>query len=1278
MGTGATTAPALILGKHREEIDRRARIHAIFTNLGPITMEAAYTNERGQLLASLLPQRILFLDGATGTQIQSFELTEQDYRGEQFQTWPKDLKGANDLLCLTRPDVVREIHRRYLAAGADIVETNSFNATRVAMKNYGLEAYVYEINRASAQLAREACDEQERATAGRTCFVAGVLGPTDRTTSISPDVNNPGFRAITFDDLVSAYVEAASGLIDGGADAILIETIFDTLNAKAAIFALEVLFDERGIRLPVMISGTITDASGRTLTGQTVAAFYNSLRHARPLAIGLNCALGAGELRQYVEELSNIAECYISAHPNAGLPNAFGGYDETPEAMARELAEWAEAGFLNIIGGCCGTGEAHIRAMVEAITPLPPRPRPNLQPACRLAGLEPLNITPESLFVNVGERANVAGSAKFKRLVLEGNFVEALAVCREQVENGAQVIDINMDEAMLDGKAAMVTFLNLLAAEPDIARVPVMIDSSKWEIIEAGLKCTQGKGIVNSISLKEGKEPFIHHAKLLRRYGAAVIVMAFDEQGQADTFQRKIEICQRSYQVLVEEVGFPAEDIIFDPNIFAVATGIETHDNYAVDFIEATRWIRHHLPHAGISGGVSNVSFSFRGNNPVREAIHAVFLYHAIRAGMTMGIVNAGQLAVYDELPEALRERVEDVVLNRRPDATERLVEVAPEFKTGSGATAERQSDGWRELPVAKRIEHAMVKGIDTHIEADTEQARIELGDPVQVIEGPLMAGMNVVGDLFGEGKMFLPQVVKSARVMKRAVAYLIPFIEAQKQSGRRAAGRILLATVKGDVHDIGKNIVGVVLQCNNFEVIDLGVMVPTATILEEAKRQEADIIGLSGLITPSLEEMAHVAKELQRLGFKQPLLIGGATTSKAHTAVKIEPNYDAPVVWVKDASRAVGVAQNLISNNTRTAFIEQLRTEYQEVRSSYAARHGATPLIPLAQARGQKAAIDWAHYSPTVPQRLGVQVIDQLPIEQLVPYIDWTPFFHTWELRGRYPQIFDDAQKGEEARKLFADAQAMLEQIITERWLTARAVFGLFPANSEGDDIQLYGDEKRATLLTTLHHLRQQKAQPAGQAQLCLSDFIAPREAGVVDYLGGFVVTAGLGIEPHLQHFEQQHDDYSAIMLKALADRLAEAFAELLHARVRRRDWGYEEGEWQPQPEAETVARLVAEEYQGIRPAAGYPACPDHTEKDLLWQLLEVERHTGVWLTEAKAMHPAASVCGWYFSHPQARYFAVGRIDRDQVEEYAARKGLEVTEAERWLAPNLGYTPAE
>jgi 5-methyltetrahydrofolate--homocysteine methyltransferase len=1234
-------------------------------------MTAQPPQDRSPEINELLAERILILDGAMGTLIQRHGLSEADYRGERFADWPRDLKGNNDLLVLTRPEVIRGIHQAYLDAGADILETNSFNANRISMADYGMEDLSRELNVAAARLAREVADAASRPDKPR--FVAGVLGPTNRTLSISPDVNDPGFRGIAFDELVAAYAEAARGLIEGGVDLLLIETIFDTLNAKAAIFACEQVFDEDGVRLPVMISGTITDQSGRTLTGQTTEAFYNSLRHARPLSIGLNCALGPFELRQYVEEMARIGETHVSAHPNAGLPNEMGGYDLGPEEMAKEIAEWADCGFLNIVGGCCGTTPEHIRAIAAAVAGKPPRKLPEIRPACRLSGLEPLNIDKSLNFVNVGERANVTGSAKFKRLVLDGKYEEALDVCREQVENGAQVVDVNMDEAMLDGVAAMRRFLNLCAAEPDIARVPTMIDSSKWEILEAGLKCVQGKPIVNSISMKEGEAKFLEQAKLCRRYGAAVIVMAFDEQGQADTRRRKVEICARAYRLLTERVGFPPEDIVFDPNIFAVATGIEEHANYGVDFIEATREIKRTLPHALVSGGVSNVSFSFRGNNPVREAIHAVFLYHAIQAGMDMGIVNAGQLALYDDIPRELREAVEDVVLNRHEDGTERLIELAPRYQ-GDGAAAESKQDlAWREWPVGKRLAHALVKGITEHIEADTEDARQTLGVPLKVIEGPLMDGMNVVGDLFGEGKMFLPQVVKSARVMKKAVAYLQPFLEADKAGGEvHAAGRILMATVKGDVHDIGKNIVGIVLQCNNYEVVDLGVMVPAETILQKAREVEADIVGLSGLITPSLEEMVHVASEMQRQGFTIPLLIGGATTSKVHTAVKIAPQYQHPVVYVPDASRAVGVASNLLSAELRGPYVAAIADEYAQVRSRRAATDEARNLVPIEVARANPTPIDWAHYAPPVPAEPGVQVFPDIPIRDIARYIDWTFFFHAWQLKGRYPQILDDPHKGEEARKLFADAQAMLRRVIAEKWLRAAAVIGLFPANALGDDIAVYADEERIDPIAVFRCLRKQGRQPQGKPNECLADFLAPIETGLADYLGGFACTAGIGIDARVAAFEADHDDYSALLLKALADRLAEALAELLHAQVRKRHWGYADDERLSNLE------LIEERYQGIRPAIGYPASPDHTEKDTLWALLDVQARTGIWLTESKAMVPTAAVSGLYFSHPDARYFAVGKVNKDQVEDYAERKGMPVREIERWLAPNLAYEPTD
>jgi len=1237
---------------------------------------------RTEIFTQQLNNRILLLDGAMGTMIQAYKLEEADYRGKRFADWPSELKGNNDLLSLTQPQIIRDIHTAYLDAGADILETNTFNANAASMADYGMEELVYELNVEGAKLAREACDAHGRASAAggttpgaadtistdnKPRFVAGVVGPTSRTASISPDVNDPGFRNVTFNELVETYKVATKGLIDGGSDIILIETIFDVLNAKAAVFAIKETFEEMGITLPIMISGTITDASGRTLSGQTATAFYNSLVHAEPISIGLNCALGAGELRQYIEELSNSSSCYINAHPNAGLPNAMGGYDETPEEMAAEIGEWARSGFLNIIGGCCGTGPEHIKAMAAVVEGVAPRQIPDVKVQCRLSGLEPLHIDETSLFVNVGERANVTGSAKFKRLVMEGDYDTALDICREQVENGAQIIDINMDEAMLDGVVAMRTFLNLIASEPDISKVPVMIDSSKWEIIEAGLQCIQGKGVVNSISLKEGEEAFIHHAKLIRKYGAAAVVMAFDEQGQADTFARKTEICERSYKVLTETCGFPPEDIIFDPNIFAIATGIEEHNNYAVDFIEATGWIKKNLPHAMISGGVSNVSFSFRGNNPVREAIHSVFLYHAIKQGMDMGIVNAGQLAVYDDLPETLKNAVEDVVLNRREDGTDRLLEIAENYR-GDGVQAKKADDEWRKLPVAKRLEHALVKGIDAFVDGDTEEARLAFDTPIEVIEGPLMDGMNVVGDLFGEGKMFLPQVVKSARVMKKAVAYLMPYIEAGKAAGANSSnGKVLMATVKGDVHDIGKNIVGVVLQCNNFEVIDLGVMVPAATILEEAKKHDVDIIGLSGLITPSLDEMVHIAKEMKRLGILLPIMLGGATTSKAHTAVKIMPEYDEPVVWVKDASRAVGVAQNLISETYRTDFVKKTREEYEGVRERYLGRQKQTDWLTLDAARANPTLLN-AKTIASAPKQLGVQVLNSISLADVREFIDWSPFFSAWELNGAYPRILNDPHKGKEAQKLFDDGNQWLDKIIAEDWFTAKAVFGLFPAAATADDsVIVYRDEAHKDEAARFHFLRQQTDKKDSRANLCLSDFVAIEDSNAKDHIGGFAVGI-FGAEEKAKAYEADHDDYTAIMIKVLADRLAEALAEMLHKEIRANYWGYAVDETLSNEE------MIKEKYQGIRPAAGYPACPEHTEKGTLWQLLDAENNIGMSLTESYAMLPTAAVSGLYFANPETHYFTVGKINKDQVKDYARRKGMSMDEAEKWLAPNLGY----
>ncbi len=1227
-------------------------------------------NARLSALQNAIKERILILDGGMGTLIQGHHLQEADYRGERFADYHMDIAGNNDLLSITQPDVIKGIHTAYLEAGADIIETNSFNATQVSMADYEMESLAHEINVAAARVAREAADAITAKNPNKPRFVAGVIGPTSRTCSISPDVNDPGARNVTFDQLVENYIEACDGLVQGGADIILIETIFDTLNAKAAIFAVQEYFDREGIELPIMISGTITDASGRTLSGQTTEAFYNSLAHAKPMSIGLNCALGAKELRQYVQELSRVANCHVSAHPNAGLPNEFGEYDETPEEMVAVVEEFASSGFLNIIGGCCGTSPAHIQAIAKAMANHKPRALPDIEPACRLSGLEPFNINKDSLFVNVGERCNVTGSARFKRLIVEEDYSTALEVAQEQVENGAQIIDINMDEGMLDAEAAMVRFLNLIAGEPDIARVPIMVDSSKWEVIEAGLKCIQGKPVVNSISLKEGEEEFIAKAKLCMRYGAAVVVMAFDEDGQADTQQRKTEICERSYRVLVDKVGFNPADIIFDPNIFAVATGIDEHNNYAVDFIEATRWIRENLPHAGVSGGVSNVSFSFRGNNPVREAIHSVFLYYAIKAGLNMGIVNAGQLAVYDDLPQELKDKVEDVILNANDNATEALLDIAEKYR-GDGSTGEKKEDlEWRSWPVKKRLEHSLVKGIANFIVEDTEAARLESDRPLDVIEGPLMDGMNVVGDLFGEGKMFLPQVVKSARVMKQAVAHLNPFIEAEKSEGAKSNGKILMATVKGDVHDIGKNIVGVVLQCNNFEVVDLGVMVPCEKILQVAQQEDCDIIGLSGLITPSLDEMVTVAKEMERQGINKPLLIGGATTSKAHTAVKIDPHLNLnQVAYVADASRAVGVATSFLSDELRGNFVQTTQEDYVKVRERNAGRkaRGTQRTYQEAIAHGFKG--DWENYTPPAPSFTGTQVLDDYPLETLVEYIDWTPFFITWDLAGKYPKILNDEVVGEAATNLYNDAREMLTKLIDEKLLKASAVIGFWPANQvNNDDIAVFndaGDEQ----LATLHHIRQQTQKPGNiKPNYSLADFVAPQDSGKQDYVGGFVVTAGIGAEELAKQYEEAGDDYNSIMVKALADRLAEAFAEHMHERVRKEFWGYDQKE-----ELDNEA-LIKEKYSGIRPAPGYPACPDHTEKETLFKLLDATTATGVTLTEHYAMLPAAAVSGWYFSHPDSTYFATGKIQKDQVESLAERKGMEMASMERWLQPVLGY----
>ncbi|WP_275937893.1 methionine synthase [Nocardioides oleivorans] len=1230
-------------------------------------------------LTSILSERIMVLDGAMGTAIQRDRPDEAGYRGERFADHPSDLVGNNDLLSITQPQIIRTIHEEYLRAGADVIETNTFNANAVSLADYGLEDLAYELNLESARLARAAADAV--ATDDRPRWVAGALGPTTRTASISPDVNDPGARNVSFDQLAEAYLVAARGLVDGGSDLLVVETIFDTLNAKAAIFAVETLFEEQGRRWPVIISGTITDASGRTLSGQVTEAFWDSVRHARPLAVGLNCALGARDMRPYVAELSRLADSFVSVYPNAGLPNAFGEYDETPDQTAGVLAEFAEAGFLNFVGGCCGTTPDHIGAIAKAVEGKARREPVTHQPVMRLSGLEPLTITEESLFVNVGERTNITGSARFRKLIKDGDYDTALTVAAQQVEAGAQVIDVNMDEGMIDGVAAMDRFLKLIAAEPDISRVPVMVDSSKWEVIEAGLKCVQGKAIVNSISMKEGEEPFREHARLCRKYGAAVVVMAFDEDGQADNLARRKAICERAYRILVDEVGFPPEDIIFDPNVFAVATGIEEHATYGQDFIEATRWIKENLPGAKVSGGISNVSFSFRGNNPVREAIHAVFLFHAIRAGLDMGIVNAGALVVYDEVDDELRERIEDVVLNRRPDAAERLLEIAEEHNRSAEAD-EVAEDEWRSLPIGERITHSLVKGIDAHVESDTEILRQEIADrggrPIEVIEGPLMDGMNVVGDLFGAGKMFLPQVVKSARVMKKAVAYLIPFIEQEKLDNPELAtakdtnGTIVMATVKGDVHDIGKNIVGVVLQCNNYEVIDLGVMVPAQKILDTAVEVGADIIGLSGLITPSLDEMVNFAAEMQRQGLDIPLLIGGATTSRAHTAVKVDPKYDGPVVWVKDASRSVPTAAALLHETGRTKLMADVQSDFDSLRTRHAAKHDR-PMTTLEHARANATTVDWTGYQPPVPAMgTGVRVFRDHDLAELRPYIDWQPFFNAWEMKGSFPDILNNPTSGPAARRLYDDAQAMLDQMIEEKWIRAHGVVGFFPAASVGDDIELYAGDDRSEVHATLHHLRQQGEHRDGVPNRSLADFVAPKESGLVDHVGGFAVTAGDGLSERVAAFRADLDDYNAILIESLGDRLAEAFAERLHELVRTDLWGYA-----PDEDLDNVG-LIKEQYDGIRPAPGYPACPEHTEKLTLWELLDVQASTGIELTESMAMWPGASVSGFYYSHPQSQYFVVGRLARDQVADYAERKGWTLTEAERWLSPNLGYDPED
>jgi 5-methyltetrahydrofolate--homocysteine methyltransferase len=1236
---------------------------------------SAPRSDTAAALSAAARERILILDGAMGTQIQDLKLEEGHFRGERFVGCDCHLKGNNDLLTLTQPQAIEDIHFAYAMAGADILETNTFSSTRIAQADYGMQDVVYELNRDGARLARRAALKAERID-GKRRFVAGALGPTNRTASISPDVNNPGFRAVTFDELREAYAEQIAGLIEGGADLILIETIFDTLNAKAAVFACEEIFAARGLRLPLMVSGTITDRSGRTLSGQTPTAFWHSLRHARPFTIGLNCALGASAMREHLEEISGVAETFVCAYPNAGLPNEFGLYDESPEEMAAQIRDFARDGLVNVVGGCCGSTPEHIRAIAEAVRDVEPRAIPQPAPLMRLSGLEPLTLTKDIPFVNVGERTNVTGSAKFRKLITAGDYAGALAVARDQVANGAQIIDVNMDEGLIDSQRAMVEFLNLVAAEPDIARVPVMIDSSKFRVIEAGLKCVQGKPLVNSISMKEGEEAFLRQARLVRAYGAAVVVMAFDEKGQADTLERKVAICTRAYKLLTEQAGFPPEDIVFDPNVFAITTGIEEHNGYGVAFIEAARQIRATLPHVHISGGVSNLSFSFRGNEPVREAMHAVFLYHAIQAGMDMGIVNAGQLAVYETIDAELRETCEDAVLDRRADATERLLALAERYRGGPGREAKAQDLSWREWAVDKRIAHALVNGVTDFIDIDTEEARLAAARPLHVIEGPLMAGMNIVGDLFGAGKMFLPQVVKSARVMKQAVALLLPYMEAEKKAnggeGRQSAGKILMATVKGDVHDIGKNIVGVVLACNNYEIIDLGVMTPASKILAVARDENVDIIGLSGLITPSLDEMAHVAAEMEREGFDIPLLIGGATTSRVHTAVKIHPKYaKGQTVYVNDASRAVGVVGALMSPEAKVSYIESVRAEYRKVADAHARGEAEKARMPLEKARANAMKIDWAAYRPVKPGLLGVRVFENWDLADLARYIDWTPFFQTWELKGRYPAILDDAKQGAAARQLFDDAQAMLKRIVAEKWFAPKAVVGLWPAGSVGDDIRLFTDETRRSRLATLFTLRQQLGKRDGRPNVALADFVAPIDSGRPDYLGAFVVTAGVEEDAIAKRFERANDDYSAILVKALADRLAEAFAEAMHAHVRRDLWGY------ARDEAFAPEELVGEPYHGIRPAPGYPAQPDHTEKATIFRLLDAEARIGVKLTESFAMWPGASVSGLYLSHPEAHYFGVAKVERDQVEDYSARKGMTIAEVERWLAPILNYAPA-
>ncbi len=1242
-------------------------------------MTVPVSPKRTALLAAAR-ERILVLDGAMGTMIQGLEYDEAAFRGERFKDFHRDVRGNNDLLILTQPKAIENIHADYLRAGADIVATNTFSSTSIAQADYDLSGFAYELNLEGARLARAAATRVS-AEDGKPRFVAGAIGPTNRTASISPDVSNPGFRAVTFDDLRAAYGEQIKGLLDGGADMLLVETIFDTLNAKAALYAIAEITEERGIDVPVMISGTITDKSGRLLSGQLPEAFWNSVRHARPITVGFNCALGAEDLRAHIADIGRVADTLVCAYPNAGLPNEFGQYDESPEYMARLIGEFAAASLVNIVGGCCGTTPDHIAAIAAAVAPHRPREVPVIEPRLRLSGLEPFELTPAIPFVNIGERTNITGSARFRKLITAGDYAAALQVARDQVENGAQIIDVNMDEGLLDSEKAMVTFLNLVAAEPDIARVPVMVDSSKFNVIEAGLKCVQGKPVVNSISMKEGEAKFIHEARIARRHGAAVVVMAFDEAGQADTFARKTDICKRAYDILVGQLNFPPEDIIFDPNIFAIATGLEEHNNYGVDFIEATRWIRQNLPHAHISGGVSNLSFSFRGNEPVREAMHSVFLYHAIKAGMDMGIVNAGQMIVYDDIDPELRQTCEDVILNRDPGASERLLALAEKFR-GQGKQTKEQDLAWREWPVDKRLSHALVHGITEYIEADTEDARKVATRPLDVIEGPLMAGMNIVGDLFGDGKMFLPQVVKSARVMKQAVAYLMPFMEEEKArnlangivgSGRNSAGKIVLATVKGDVHDIGKNIVGIVLQCNNFEVIDLGVMVPATKIIETAKAEGADIIGLSGLITPSLDEMSFLAGELERQGLNVPLLIGGATTSRVHTAVKIDPNYrSGPVVHVNDASRAVGVASSLLSPDRREAYAAEVRADYAKISAAHFRAQADKKRLKLSAARANAVAIDFATTPPKKPAFLGIKSFRDYDLAEIASYIDWTPFFQTWELTGRFPAILDDPKVGEAARSLYGDARKMLDLIIKENWFKAQATIGFWPANAQGDDIVVYADDSRKQPIATFHTLRQQLEKREGRFNAALSDFVAPVSSGVPDYIGAFVVTAGIGEDAVADRFKNANDDYSSILCKALADRLAEAFAERMHARVRREFWGY------APDEALTPDDLILEKYQGIRPAPGYPAQPDHTEKANLFALLDAEKNSGVKLTESFAMWPGSSVSGLYFGNAESFYFGVGKIERDQVEDYAARKGWSVAEAERWLAPVLNYIPAK